>query len=86
MSRPEPGEAGSSVMGCISFTVRVAPIGSADDGAIDSECTNNVRVWKRGKQVAKKLTFAYAQEGELAERDDRTAGRKASVKVCIADH
>jgi hypothetical protein len=23
-------------MGCISFTVRVAPIGRADDGAIDS--------------------------------------------------
>jgi hypothetical protein len=51
LSRPEPDEAGSSGMGCISFTVRVAPIGSADDGAIDSELTDASAKPSRGEEV-----------------------------------
>lgn len=38
-SKPEPREAGSTCTGCSSDTARVAPIGRADEGAIDSVIT-----------------------------------------------
>lgn len=62
LSRPEPCEPGSSGMGCISLTVRVAPIGSADDGAIDSGWDDVLAVdsYRAGKMQVARLTFAYA--------------------------
>ena len=36
LSRPEPGDAGSTRAGCISDTTRVAPTGNTSDGAIFS--------------------------------------------------
>jgi hypothetical protein len=57
LRRPEPVEVGSRVMGCISFTVRVAPIGRADDGAIDSGIIIKSKLgWREGDLV---FTFAY---------------------------
>ena len=86
LSRPEPGEAGSSGVGCISFTVRVAPIRSADDGAINSELTNMSASPPERWYHVEKLTFAYAQEGKFTEWDDQTAGREVPVEVCVANY
>ncbi len=95
LRRPEPGEAGSREMGCISFTVRVAPIGSADDGAIDSRirrkeksknvCKHDWNTRETGWRREIRFTFAYAQEGELAEGDDGAAGREVYVEIRVAD-
>lgn len=37
LSKPEPGDAGSTREGCISDTTRVAPTGNTSDGAILSD-------------------------------------------------
>jgi hypothetical protein len=39
-----------------------------------------------GEGSSSGITFADAQEGELAEWDDGAAGREVSVEIRVADH
>ncbi len=41
--------------------------------------------WRGEREKAREFTFADAQEGELAERDDGAARRELSVEIRIAD-
>ena len=73
LCRREPGMAASSFTGTISETVRVAPIGKADEGAIDSAGVESGIVMNNSMNC---VTFSDAIYRHVVRRNDDAAGCK----------